>query len=994
MKILKKKIVIFLIVSIFGIAAFIPTSIPIVKNVKAEGTPMRLESNITNLNLEGYVGETIQNNIEEWQLHALADNPNIIEEIVNAAKKQVNFNSLISDPFGVRNYYDITLDEENNGFSGKSIKYTYKTLASVFSDHDIVFNKDITVNTNCTGAEEIWWYINASDFGTEIIPVRLNFEESDSGTGVRESWTPKVGATVYTIADGASVRETRQTVDYGYVNLEAGFKGWVCYPLNTTTFSKYWSTGLSNNIIDKSDIHQFMPNIKANNTALNKSLYIDAFSIVGTTLAADPGITGIPLDVAEYQDKQFRQLWSVDYPGNFTSYTGSIMPWYGEFAGKLLTGMVFSYKLTNDADLLVAIETLIDELQTAQGIDGYLGTYINGRFCIGNGDNWDMWNHYHILYGLYQWYKISGDETVLATITKALDYLIDYVDEFNSGSYVTNGGWEMNLAIGHIFAIVYQETKTQKYLDACLQIFDYDWDATGTWYSTIMNDRDFYQSRLPRWEALHPVMMLSGLYEATGEERFYNALEKIWYSIAKTDRHNTGGFSSGEGAKGTPYLSGAGAEIETDCTIAWMALSTDYYQLSRNPYAIDEIELSYLNGMLGSMMEDDKYVTYNTPMVGIKTSGYDGRKVSSQKDIVFQWNSGSPDFNCCQANVARGLGQLSEWGVLSDNENLYLNYYGPSAAKTLTPGGQNITISQVTEYPKNGSIEIELKDMTAEEEFSLQLRIPSWSKQNLISVNNEQVFSTRSGQYFEIKRNWKNGDKIHLNLEMSVHFWIGENNFEGYTAAYYGPILMTLDQKTTPTNNSSNSIFDASEIKNAVVSNGLEDNFWLYFDVKDTNGNIVRLVDFASAGKYINETTPGNYYSWLKINSDLEVMTARRDLQPVWHNMLSYNIIKGNTEITVDETGKAGNIISFSVAVPKGKVVDTVTVTSAAGALNIELEDGGYNFEMPNSEVTLSATFINAPSSSKGCNNSIGLSGILGVLLIASFVLLKSKKVN
>ena len=54
------------------------------------------------------------------------------------------------------------------------------------------------------------------------------------------------------------------------------------------------------------------------------------------------------------------------------------------------------------------------------------------------------------------------------------------------------------------------------------------------------------------------------MYWITGDEKYRKAFEHIWWSIVKFDRHNTGGFSSGEQAAGSPYNPSA---IETCCTI-------------------------------------------------------------------------------------------------------------------------------------------------------------------------------------------------------------------------------------------------------------------------------------------------------------------------------------------------------------------------------------------------------------------------------------------
>ena len=72
----------------------------------------------------------------------------------------------------------------------------------------------------------------------------------------------------------------------------------------------------------------------------------------------------------------------------------------------------------------------------------------------------------------------------------------------------------------------------------------------------------------PRWESLHPILALAELARIDGDERCRKAFANLWWSIARLDRHNNGGFSSGEQAQGNPYHRGA---IETCCTIAWMA---------------------------------------------------------------------------------------------------------------------------------------------------------------------------------------------------------------------------------------------------------------------------------------------------------------------------------------------------------------------------------------------------------------------------------------
>ena len=99
----------------------------------------------------------------------------------------------------------------------------------------------------------------------------------------------------------------------------------------------------------------------------------------------------------------------------------------------------------------------------------------------------------------------------------------------------------------------------------------------------------------------------------TGEASIAQAFEQIWWSIAECDRHNTGGFSSGEKATGNPYDPRA---IETCCTIAWMALTSTCCADRRPAARPTSWSSSTWNGVLGAQHPAGRWWTYNTPMDG------------------------------------------------------------------------------------------------------------------------------------------------------------------------------------------------------------------------------------------------------------------------------------------------------------------------------------------------------------------------------------------
>ena len=208
------------------------------------------------------------------------------------------------------------------------------------------------------------------------------------------------------------------------------------------------------------------------------------------------------------------------------------------------------------------------------------------------------------------------------------------------------------------------------------------------------------------------------------------------------DRHNNGGFSSGERAQGNPYHPGA---IETCCTIAWMAMTVEMLKLTGDPVVADELELSTLNSAMGLFSPSGRWSTYNTPM--------DGDRKANFHEIVFQARPGSPELNCCSVNAARGLGLLSEWALMngSGDDLLILNWYGPGVLRTRLASGAEIVLTSRTDYPTTGLVHVTVSP-DRPSSFRLKLRIPHWSRQTTVNVNGQNIAEVKPATYLELVR--------------------------------------------------------------------------------------------------------------------------------------------------------------------------------------------------------------------------------------------------
>ena len=873
----------------------------------------RAQATVNDMNLEGYTGLKVIDNIEKWQIDSYANNPNIVEAIKAAKTGEVRLSDLQAGD--ISDYFHIYIKETTDG---KVLAYKHKDTGGGNNDVDMKYIMDGSTITDWTGAKELWVYADYSSYTGDEPKLRISFEEKDSINGVRKSWRAKSG--VYYIADGTNQKVSASLWD-NRVILPKNFKGWVCWTLDEANLQKYWSNGTTVGLELKC-VQQFQIGAFGDDNSVGSEYTLDKFTIVGNVDG-----DAMPVSISGMENYTCKEVWSFENL-SLNSYEGSMMAWYGEFPGKLLTGLSLNYLIEPSEDLYNSATKLADDLLDAQCDDGYLGRHTgNARYAI-NDNNWDVWNNYHCIYGLYRWYKVTGEQKYLDAACKGLDCIINTIGKY--GKYYGCFGQEMNMAISHAFVVLYSETGKIDYLQVAEHIILDNWSDYGDWLSNSESGRDYYQSELPRWEALHTIMTLGGLYEATGNVRYYNAFEQIWESILKTDVHNDGGFSSGEGACGDPYNTGA---IEACCTIAWMAMTTEFLQVSKRSDVADELERSYYNALLGSIMDDGKYITYDTPMNGIK--------VPSIETLAFQYNSGSADFTCCQANMARGIGQIADWAVLTDSDTVYLNYYGSSNITALTPSNKFISLKQETNYPSNGKIKITV-NLEESETFNLSLRIPTWSESTSIKVNGQSCSDIFSGYYYSINREWHDGDVIELSLDMSVHYWEGQRNFTGYTSVYYGPILLTLDNAYTNLS-SQTTTFDYLDIENAQLVES--EGSLISLLTRTSNSTLVMLVDFAGAGRSRNK-----YASWLVVEFE-GLQNELVESNKIWNSKLKHNIYYNEDKFTIMNSDNitAGTKVTISV---KGKEIPMIYTINGVVEM-IKISEGNYSFVMPGCDVYL-----------------------------------------
>lgn len=543
-----------------------------------------------------------------------------------------------------------------------------------------------------------------------------------------------------------------------------------------------------------------------------------------------------------------------------------LVPWYGEFPGKYLTSAALAWRIGGDPRLRAVADGVVDELAAAQATDGYLGPHPVAERLTGftrgeQGESlpwwrkrrklWDVWGHYHVILGLLLWHEATGSAKALVVATAAADAVVRKFLARGAG-ILEAGESDKNTAVIHALCLLFEKTGTPAYLELAKQI-EAAWDSpdAGGYLSAGLANVPFHETRMPRWESLHAIQGIFELHRITGDARYARAFESLWWSMVRYDRHNTGGFSSGEQARGNPYDP---RPIETCCTVAYMAVTTDMLRLTGDPFAADELELSFYNGILGAQHPSGRWWTYNTPM--------DGVKKASAHDIVFQAIAGSPELNCCSVNGPRGLGMLAEWPLMrSADAGLALNYYGPCTFTCALASGRRLEIRQRTRYPVAATVAIRL-GLEAPERFALDLRIPGWSVRSRASLNGAPLHDVQPGRYLRLDRVWRDGDTIRLRFDLSLHVWVGDRECAGKVSLYRGPILLAWDQRFNDGNPEAIPAVDAGRIGCTVapvVRGGpTRPEPWVLVSVEGSGGSTLCLCDFATAG-----ATGTRYATWL-----------------------------------------------------------------------------------------------------------------------------------
>jgi uncharacterized protein len=462
----------------------------------------------------------------------------------------------------------------------------------------------------------------------------------------------------------------------------------------------------------------------------------------------------------------------------------------GEFWGKWETSAGLAYRYQPKPELKEAMIRAEKSLISTQGADGRISSFTKD-FGV-----WDIWSRKYALLGLIACYDQTGDKKALEAAARAVDHLISIagpgkVNLTATGLYVLEGLSQSSIL--EPIVDLYQRTGEQKYLDFAKYLVSL-WSVPNKYTNKgirLVEDAlagvdPIKISMAKGYDMMSCFEGICELYRVTGEKMYLDAVVKFAQSLRKKEIMIVGSGTSEElwcdgVVRQTQLIE---CPMENCVTVTWMKLCYQLLRLTGDPVWADELEISLYNALMGAIVGDGQWWAYYSALAG--------ERIPSPVQM--------PDCesSCCVSNGPRGLLTLPGWSVMSSREGPVVNLYTSGSWKQKLADGSEMTLVQKTNYPVDDRIIMEIRQRKPAR-YSIRLRIPAWSRNTVIRVNSEPVACT-PGLYANITREWKNGDKIDLTLDLRGRVITAPGN-PNYFAIMRGPVVLALDNRYVKSQN-------------------------------------------------------------------------------------------------------------------------------------------------------------------------------------------------
>lgn len=508
--------------------------------------------------------------------------------------------------------------------------------------------------------------------------------------------------------------------------------------------------------------------------------------------------------------------------GVLKDFKSSTYPFDDSDLFKVIEGASYSLQSKPNSVLESYLDTLITLIGSAQEPDGYLYTFRTmelkelhpwlgkSRWELDEDLSHELYNVGHLYEAASAHFLATGKRNLLDIALKNADL---HVKEFGYGKVEKFPGHQI---IETGLVKLYRITGKKEYLDLAKFFLDLRGQEGHFNQEYSQSHKRVTEQTTAVGHAVRATYMYSGMADIaalTGDKDYKNALNHIWEDVVHKKLYITGGIgatNNGEAFGDDYFLPNMSAYAETCAAIASVYWNMRMFAMTGESKYMDILERTLYNGLVSGVSLSGDHFFYPNPLASV------GQHQRSN------WHNCA----CCVSNMTRFLPSVPGYIYAQDDKGVYVNLF-VSSSTTIAQGKNNINIKQITNYPWDGKVVININP-DKKQKFDLKIRVPSWvngqplsgdlytyknaSKPNLNILVNGKIAKVRfENGYAIINKSWKKGDIVSFEFKMEVqkvvaHDKVAANHQK--IALEMGPIVYCIE---SPDNESSISNLMISE---------------------------------------------------------------------------------------------------------------------------------------------------------------------------------------
>ncbi|MCA0048074.1 glycoside hydrolase family 127 protein [Mesorhizobium sp. B283B1A] len=460
----------------------------------------------------------------------------------------------------------------------------------------------------------------------------------------------------------------------------------------------------------------------------------------------------------------------------FTGSTVTTQMFWDSDLGKTIETAAYSLYRRKNPELEKKIDAVIDMYGKLQQEDGYLSSWYQriqpGKRWTNLRDCHELYCAGHLIEGAVAYYQATGKRKLLDIMCRYADHIASVLGPEPGKKKGYCGHEEIELALVKLARV----TGEQKYMELAKYFIDqrgqqphyFDEEALARGADPKayhFKTYEYNQSHIPVREqdkvvghAVRAMYLYSGMADIAteyGDDTLRVALDRLWDDLTTKNLYITGGLgpsAHNEGFTSDYDLPNESAYAETCAAVGLVFWASRMLGMGPNRRYADMMECALYNGSISGLSLDGSLFFYENPL---ESRGRHNR---------WKWHR----CPCCPPNVGRMVASIGSYFYSLADDALAVHLYGDSTAR-FEIAGTPVSLTQASRYPWDGAVEITLEPQ-APVEFTLHLRVPGWSSSATLQINGETVelAGMTSDGYAAIRRVWKKGDSVRLDLEMPI----------------------------------------------------------------------------------------------------------------------------------------------------------------------------------------------------------------------------------